>query len=115
MSRARELGFSVVSCASTGNLANSVAANAAACGMENYVFIPRDLERSKILGTLVYGSNVVGIKGTYDEVNRLCSEIAGRYGWAFVNINISGLTTPRAQRASALRLPSSSGGRPRSI
>ncbi len=88
MSRARELGFSVVSCASTGNLANSVAANAAACGMENYVFIPHDLERTKILGTLVYGSNVVSIKGTYDEVNRLCSEIAGRYGWAFVNINI---------------------------
>ncbi len=88
MSRAKELGFSIVSCASTGNLANSVAANAAACGMENYVFVPHDLERTKILGTLVYGSNVVSIKGTYDEVNRLCSEIAGRYGWAFVNINI---------------------------
>ncbi len=88
MSRAREMGFKVVSCASTGNLANSVAANAAACGMENYVFIPHNLERSKVLGTLVYGTHVVGIKGTYDEVNRLCSEIAGRYGWAFVNINI---------------------------
>ena len=88
ISKARELGFKVVACASTGNLANSVAANAAACGMENYVFIPYDLERTKILGTLVYGSKVVGIKGTYDEVNRLCSEIAGRYGWAFVNINI---------------------------
>ncbi len=88
MSKAKELGFKVVACASTGNLANSVAANASACGMENYVFIPYDLERTKILGTLVYGSKVVGIKGTYDEVNRLCSEIAGRYGWAFVNINI---------------------------
>ncbi len=88
ISRAREMGFEVVACASTGNLANSVAANAAACGMENYVFIPYDLEQTKITGTLVYGSNVVGIKGTYDEVNRLCSEIAGKYGWAFVNINI---------------------------
>ena len=88
ISKARELGFKVIACASTGNLANSVAANAAACGMENYVFIPADLERTKILGTLVYGSKVVAIKGAYDEVNRLCSEIAGKYGWAFVNINI---------------------------
>ena len=88
ISRAKEMGFDVVACASTGNLANSVAANAAASGLENYVFIPYDLERTKILSTLVYGSKVVGIKGTYDEVNRLCSEIAGRYGWAFVNINI---------------------------
>lgn len=88
ISRARELGFKIVACASTGNLANSVAANAAACGMETYVFIPYDLEQTKILGTLVYGANVIGIKGTYDEVNRLCSEIAGKYGWAFVNINI---------------------------
>lgn len=88
ISRARELGFDIVSCASTGNLANSVAANAAACGMESYVFIPYDLENTKILGTLIYGATVVGIKGTYDEVNRLCSEIAGKYGWAFVNINI---------------------------
>ncbi len=88
ISRAREMGFDIVACASTGNLANSVAANAAACGMESYVFIPNDLERTKVLGTLVYGANVVSIKGTYDEVNRLCSEIAGKYGWAFVNINI---------------------------
>ncbi len=88
LSRAREMGFTVASCASTGNLANSVAANAAACGMESFVFIPYDLERTKILGTIVYGATVVGIKGTYDEVNRLCSEIAGKYGWAFVNINI---------------------------
>ncbi|HBG45548.1 MAG TPA: threonine synthase [Deltaproteobacteria bacterium] len=88
ISRAREMGFKIAACASTGNLANSVAANAAACGMESFVFIPYDLEQTKILGTLVYGANVVAIKGTYDEVNRLCSEIAGKYGWAFVNINI---------------------------
>ncbi len=88
ISRALEMGFKVASCASTGNLANSVAANATACGMESYVFIPFDLEPTKIVGTLVYGARVVGIRGTYDEVNRLCSEIAGKYGWAFVNINI---------------------------
>lgn len=88
ISKAREFGFKVVACASTGNLANSVAANAAACSMESYVFIPSDLEQTKIMGTLVYGTNVIGIKGNYDEVNRLCSEIAGKYGWAFVNINI---------------------------
>ncbi|MBI5885099.1 MAG: threonine synthase [Deltaproteobacteria bacterium] len=88
ISRAREMGFKIIACASTGNLANSVAANAAACGMESYVFIPYDLEHSKILGTQIYGANVVGIRGTYDEVNRLCSEVAGKYGWAFVNINI---------------------------
>ncbi|HHL40168.1 MAG TPA: threonine synthase [Deltaproteobacteria bacterium] len=88
ISKAVELGFDVVSCASTGNLANSVAANASAAGLENYVFIPHDLEPTKILGTLVYGCNMVRIRGTYDEVNRLCSEIAGKYGWAFVNINI---------------------------
>lgn len=88
ISRARELGFDIIACASTGNLANSVAANAAACGMESFVFIPYDLEHSKILGTQIYGAHVVGIRGTYDEVNRLCSEVAGKYGWAFVNINI---------------------------
>lgn len=88
ISKAKEFDFKVVACASTGNLANSVAANAAACGMESYVFIPADLEQTKILGTLVYGTNVIGIQGNYDEVNRLCSEIAGKYGWAFVNINI---------------------------
>ncbi|HBR17200.1 MAG: threonine synthase [Deltaproteobacteria bacterium RIFCSPLOWO2_12_FULL_43_16] len=88
ISKAREFGFKVIACASTGNLANSVAANAAACGMESYVFIPSDLEQTKIIATLVYGTNVIGIKGNYDEVNRLCSEISGKYGWAFVNINI---------------------------
>ncbi len=88
VSKAKEFGFEVVACASTGNLANSVAANAAAAGMESYIFIPADLEKSKIVGTLIYGTNLVGIRGNYDEVNRLCSEIAGKYGWAFVNINI---------------------------
>lgn len=88
LNKARELGFDTVACASTGNLANSVAANAAACGMKAVVFIPYDLEPSKILGTSIYGARVVGIRGTYDEVNRLCSEIAGKYSWAFVNINL---------------------------
>ncbi|MFO1463423.1 MAG: threonine synthase [bacterium] len=88
MSKAAEFGFKTVACASTGNLANSVAANAAASGHESYIFIPYDLEQGKVLGTLVFGTNLVGIKGTYDEVNRLCSEIAAKYKWAFVNINI---------------------------
>lgn len=88
LSRARELGFNTVACASTGNLANSVAANAASAGLEAYVFIPADLEQGKIVNSLVYGAQVVGIKGHYDEVNRLCAEIAGKYGWAFVNVNM---------------------------
>jgi threonine synthase len=88
LSRARELGFKTAACASTGNLANSVAANAAAAGMEAYVFIPSDLELGKVVNSLVYGANVIGIKGHYDEVNRLCAEIAGKYGWAFVNVNM---------------------------
>jgi len=88
LSRAKELGFTTVACASTGNLANSVAANAASAGLHAYVFIPADLEQGKIVNSLVYGSHVVGIKGHYDEVNRLCAEIAGKYGWAFVNVNM---------------------------
>lgn len=88
LSRARELGFSTVACASTGNLANSVAANAASAGLKSYVFIPADLEQGKVVNSLVYGANVIGIKGHYDEVNRLCAEIAGKYGWAFVNVNM---------------------------
>ncbi|MEO8205709.1 MAG: threonine synthase [Chthoniobacterales bacterium] len=88
LSRAQELGFSVVACASTGNLANSVAANAAAAGLTSYVLIPADLEQGKVLGSLVYGTNVIGIHGAYDQVNRLCSEIAGKYGWGFVNVNL---------------------------
>ena len=88
LSRARELGYTTVACASTGNLANSVAANAAAAGLKAYVFIPADLEQSKVLNSLIYGATVVGIKGHYDEVNRLCAEIAGKYPWAFVNVNM---------------------------
>ncbi len=88
LSRARELGFTTVACASTGNLANSVAANAAAVGLRAYVFIPADLEEGKIVNSLVYGANVIAIKGHYDEVNRLCAEIAGKFGWAFVNVNM---------------------------
>lgn len=88
LSRARELGFKVVACASTGNLANSVAANAASAGLKSYVFIPADLEQGKIVNSLVYGAGVIGIRGHYDEVNRLCAEIAGKYGWAFVNVNM---------------------------
>lgn len=88
LSRARELGFQTVACASTGNLANSVAANAASAGLKSYVLIPADLEQGKVLGSLVYGTNVIGIHGPYDQVNRLCSEIAGKYGWGFVNVNL---------------------------
>jgi threonine synthase len=88
LSRARELGFKVVACASTGNLANSVAANAASAGLKSYVLIPADLEQGKVLGSLVYGTQVIGIHGAYDQVNRLCSEIAGKYGWGFVNVNL---------------------------
>jgi len=88
LSRAREMGFKVVACASTGNLANSVAANAASAGLKSYVLIPADLEQGKVLGSLVYGTNVIGIHGAYDQVNRLCSEIAGKYGWGFVNVNL---------------------------
>ena len=88
LSRARELGFEVVACASTGNLANSVAANAAGAGLKSYVLIPADLEQNKVLNSLVYGTNVIGIHGPYDQVNRLCSEIAGKYGWGFVNVNL---------------------------
>src|SRR5437773_1342762 len=88
LSRAKELGFDTVACASTGNLANSVAANAASAGLKAYVFIPSDLEEGKILNSLIYGATVIGIKGHYDEVNRLCAEIAGKFGWAFVNVNM---------------------------
>jgi len=88
LSRAKELGFEIVACASTGNLANSVAANAASAGLKSYVFIPADLEQGKIVNSLVYGADVIGIRGHYDEVNRLCAEIAGKYGWAFVNVNM---------------------------
>jgi len=86
--KAVELGFDTVSCASTGNLANSVSAHAARAGLVCYVFIPHDLEKGKVIGSAIYGPRVVAIRGNYDDVNRLCSEIADKYGWAFVNVNI---------------------------
>ena len=88
LSKAKELGFKTVGCASTGNLANSVSAQAAASGLKSFVFIPSDLEESKIIGTSIYGSNVVAVKGNYDEVNRLCTEVLGYNKWGFVNINL---------------------------
>lgn len=88
LTRARELGYETVACASTGNLANSVAAHAAQAGMQCYVFIPGGLEAAKVLGNLIYRPKVVEVDGTYDDVNRLCSEVAGERRWAFVNINI---------------------------
>ena len=88
LARALELGFDTLACASTGNLANAVAAHSAAAGVPSYVFIPADLEEEKILATGAYGTHVVGVHGNYDAVNRLCTEISGeRDGWAFVNIN----------------------------
>src|SRR5438132_8296041 len=88
LSKAREFGFTTVGCASTGNLANSVAANAAAAGLDSYIFVPADLEPAKILGTCIYGANLIGVHGTYDQVNRLCTQVAFKYGWGFVNINL---------------------------
>lgn len=88
LSKAREFGFTTVGCASTGNLANSVAAQAAQAGLESYIFVPSDLEPAKILGTGIYGAHVVGVEGTYDQVNRLCTQVAFKYGWGFVNINL---------------------------
>jgi threonine synthase len=88
LAKAQELGYQVVACASTGNLANAVAAHSAAAGLESYVFIPADLEEQKVLATGVYGTNLVAVRGTYDDVNRLCTEISGERDWAFVNVNV---------------------------
>jgi len=88
LARAQELGFTTIACASTGNLANAVAAHAAAAGLESYVFIPSDLEEQKVLATGIYGTNLVAVNGNYDDVNRLCTEIADDHDWAFVNINM---------------------------
>ena len=88
LTRARELGFSTVSCASTGNLANSTAAIAAHAGLDCCVFIPSDLELGKVLGTLIYNPTLMAVRGNNDQVNRLCSEVANTYGWGFVNINL---------------------------
>ena len=88
LTRAKELGFDTVACASTGNLANSVSSLGAFAGFKRYIFIPADLEMGKIVGSLIYNPTLVAVEGTYDEVNRLCAEIGGKYPWAFVNINI---------------------------
>jgi len=88
ISNAVEFGFDTVSCASTGNLANSVSAHAARAGLDCFIFIPDDLEQGKIIGSAIYGPRTVAIRGNYDDVNRLCSEIADKYRWAFVNINL---------------------------
>jgi threonine synthase len=88
ISKAIEFGFDTVSCASTGNLANSVSAHAAHAGLNCYIFIPDDLEQGKVIGSTIYGPRAIAIRGNYDDVNRLCSEVADKYGWAFVNINV---------------------------
>ncbi|NIP30965.1 MAG: threonine synthase [Candidatus Dadabacteria bacterium] len=88
LSKAKEFGFETVSCASTGNLANAVSALSTSAGLQSFIFIPKDLEQSKIVGSSIYGTNLVEINGHYDDVNRLCSEIAGSFGWGFVNINL---------------------------
>jgi len=88
LAKAIELGFDVVACASTGNLANAVAAHAAHAGLESYVFIPANLEEQKVLATGIYGTNLVAVNGNYDDVNRLCTEISGEHDWAFVNVNL---------------------------
>lgn len=88
LAKAIELGFDTVACASTGNLANAVAAHAAAAGIDSYVFVPADLEEQKLLATSVYGTTLVGVDGAYDDVNRLCTQLAEERGWAFVNVNL---------------------------
>ena len=88
VAKAKELGFETVACASTGNLANAVAAHAAAAGLDSYVFVPSDLEEQKLLATGIYGTKLVGVRGNYDDVNRLCTELAQDRPWAFVNVNL---------------------------
>jgi threonine synthase len=88
VAKAKELGFEVIACASTGNLANAVAAHAAAAGLDAYVFVPADLEEQKILATGVYGAKLVAVRGNYDDVNRLCTELSDQHPWAFVNVNL---------------------------
>jgi len=88
LSKAKEFGFNTIACASTGNLANSVSSQSAIAGLRSFIFIPADLELAKIVSTLVYGAHLVAVEGNYDEVNRLCAEVAAKYKWAFVNINI---------------------------
>lgn len=88
LAKARELGYETVACASTGNLANAVAAHASAAGLDSYVFVPANLEEQKLLATDIYGTHLVGVKGNYDDVNRLCTQLADEKPWAFVNVNL---------------------------
>ena len=88
VAKAKELGFETVACASTGNLANAVAAHSAAAGLDSYVFVPSDLEEQKLLATGIYGTKLVGIRGNYDDVNRLCTQLSQERPWAFVNVNL---------------------------
>ena len=97
ISKAIEFGFDTVSCASTGNLANSVAAHAARAGLRCFIFIPDNLEQGKVIGSTIYRPIPVAIKGNYDDVNRLCTEIADKYRWAFVNINLRPFYTEGAK------------------
>ena len=110
--RAIELGFDVFACASTGNLANSVAAHAARLGLTCYVFIPDNLEAAKVMGSAIYRPHVVAVKGNYDDINRLCTQIADRHGWGFANINLRTYYAEgredvrlRDRRAARLALP----------
>jgi threonine synthase len=88
LSKAREFGYDTVGCSSTGNLANAVAAQAASAGLRSFIFVPADLETEKIIGTQIYGATLVKIRGNYDQVNRFCSEIAQKYSWGIVNVNL---------------------------
>lgn len=97
ITKAIELGYDTVGCASTGNLANSVAAHAAQAGLKAFVMIPHDLELGKVLGSLIFGPTMVRIQGNYDDVNRLCSEIADKYPWAIVNVNLRPFYTEGAK------------------
>ncbi len=90
LNAAQALGIRTVGCASTGNLANAVAAQAARAGLESWIFVPHDLEVGKVVGTAVYGSHLVRVRGTYDDVNRLCAQVADRFGWGLVNLNLRG-------------------------
>jgi threonine synthase len=87
---AAAFGLDTIGCASTGNLANAVAAHAARAGLGAWIFIPEELERAKIIGTSVYGARLVRVRGTYDDVNRLCAQVADRFGWGIVNVNLRG-------------------------
>ena len=109
IAKARELGYETVACASTGNLANAVAAHAAAAGLDSYVFVPADLEEQKLLATGAHGTRLVGVKGSYDDVNRLCTELCESRPWAFVNVNLrpyysEGSKTRRLRDRRAARL-----------